>query len=140
MFVHGCHCRMCQRQSGAAFAVNALIEADRVHQLGGTVEGVSMPSPSGSGQNIYRCPECRIAVWSNYLVLPGGIAEAVHFVRVGTLDDPDTMPPDIHIYTASKQPWFDLPANAMAVEQSYDFTEVWPTESIDRRMALLNAV
>ena len=30
MFVHCCHCRDCQRQTGSAFVLNALIEADRV--------------------------------------------------------------------------------------------------------------
>ena len=100
LIVHCCHCRWCQRETGASFALNALIEADRVELLGGAPEVVVTPSESGVGQRISRCPQCRIAVWSNY----GGSGDKIRFVRVGTLDEPDRLPPDIHIYTASKQP------------------------------------
>src|SRR5512141_1581924 len=85
LFVHCCHCRWCQRETGASFALNALIEADRVRLLQGEVEVVDTPSESGKGQKIVRCPKCHIAVWSNY----GGGGDVVRFVRVGTLDDPD---------------------------------------------------
>ncbi len=82
-----------------------MIEADRVELLAGEVDVVNTPSNSGKGQKISRCPRCRIAVWSNY----AGAGEAVRFVRVGTLDQPDLLPPDIHIFTESKQPWVVLP-------------------------------
>jgi hypothetical protein len=111
-----------------------------VQLLQGTVEKVAVPSPSGKGQNISRCPKCRVAVWSNYIVLAGGIGEAVHFVRVGTLDDPDGISPDMHIYTSSKQPWLVLPPDAPAVEEYYKTEETWPRESLDRRAVLLDAV
>ena len=101
LFVHCCHCRWCQRESGAAFALNAMIEADRVVNLGVEPDLVDTPSDSGLGQKIARCPHCRVAVWSHY----AGSGPAVRFVRVGTLDDPDLLPPDVHIFTASKQPW-----------------------------------
>lgn len=135
MFVHCCHCRWCQRQTGAAFALNALIEADRVQLLQGEVEIVPVPSPSGRGQKISRCPKCRIAVWSNY----GGAGDAVHFIRVGTLDDPDRFPPDIHIFTSSKQPWVMLPPGARAVPEYYRLEETWPKESRERRAAAIAA-
>jgi hypothetical protein len=133
LFVHCCHCRWCQRETGTAFALNALIEADRVQLLGGEVEVIDTPSASGRGQKISRCPRCRIAVWSNY----GGGGDAVRFVRVGTLDEPDRLPPDIHIYTASKQPWVVLPAGATAVDEYYRASEHWPQESLQRRAALI---
>lgn len=132
LFVHCCHCRWCQRDSGTAFAMNAMIEADRVERLGGDVEVIDTPTLSGKGQKISRCPKCRIAVWSNY----AGAGSAVHFVRVGTLDEPDRLPPDIHIFTMSKQPWVVLPAGVPAVEEYYDRTEMWPKESLDRFTAL----
>lgn len=128
LYVHCCHCRWCQRESGAAFALNALIEADRVEHLGAEPEIVDTPSESGRGQLIARCPACRIAVWSNY-----GGATFARFVRVGTLDNPDAFPPDIHIFTASKQPWVVLPPGARAVPEYYDFRAEWPAESIERR-------
>lgn len=140
LFVHCCHCRWCQRQTGASFALNALIEADRVQLLQGTVEKVAMPSPSGKGQNIFRCPKCWVAVWSNYIVLAGGIGAAVHFVRVGTLDDPDRISPDMHIYASSKQPWLVLPPGTPAVDEYYSTKDTWPQESLDRRAVLLDAV
>ena len=118
MFVHCCHCRWCQRETGASFALNALIEADRVILLEGEPEVVNTPSNSGKGQKISRCPKCHIALWSNY----AGAGDAVRFIRVGTLDEPDRLPPDIHIFTSSKQPWVVLPPGAPAVKKYYDRT------------------
>lgn len=132
MFVHCCHCRWCQRETGAAFALNALIESDRVILLKGTPGEVNTPSKSGKGQKIARCSACRIALWSNY----AGAGEAVRFVRVGTLDQPDHLPPDIHIFTASKQPWVVLPPGAAAVEEFYELKEHWPKDSLARWRAL----
>lgn len=132
LVVHACHCRRCQRQTGTAFAVNALIEADRVEVVGGSPVSVDVETDSGKGQRIWRCPTCQVAVWSNYLV--GGAQ--LHFVRVGTLDDPDAVPPDIHIYTASKLPWVVIPEGARAAEAYYRASEVWSPESLERREAL----
>ncbi len=132
MFVHCCHCRWCQRESGSAFALNAMIESDRVILLQGAPEMVDTPSNSGKGQKIMRCPNCRVALWSHY----GGAGDAVCFVRVGSLDEPDRLPPDIHIFTISKQPWVVLPSNFPSVEEYYSAKEYWPEESIARRKAL----
>ena len=133
LFVHCCHCRWCQRESGASFALNAMIEADRVTRLGQPPELVNTPSASGSGQLIARCPACKVAVWSHY----AGAGPLVAFVRVGTLDNPDLLPPDIHIFTASKQPWVVLPAATPAVAEYYEREHFWPAGSLDRRRALL---
>jgi hypothetical protein len=135
MFVHCCHCRWCQRETGASFALNAMIESDRVTLLHGDVEMVDTPSNSGKGQKIARCPKCHIAVWSHY----AGAGDAVSFVRVGTLDDPDRLPPDVHIFTASKQPWVVLPTGVPAVAEYYKAAELWPKESLARREVLLAA-
>ena len=128
LFVNCCHCRWCQRETGSAFVLNAMIEADRVTLLSGKPEMVLTPSESGKGQKIWRCPNCRIAVWSNY----AGAGERIDFVRVGTLDEPDRLPPDIHIYTASKQPWVVLPPGALSVAEFYDLPTTWPAESLER--------
>ena len=133
LFVHCCHCRWCQRETGASFALNALIEADRVQLLQGEVEVINTPSNSSKGQKISRCPRCRIAVWSNY----AGAGDAVRFIRVGTLDEPDRLPPDIHIYTASKQPWVVLPPDIPAVAEYYRASERWPKEGLERYAALM---
>ena len=132
MFVHCCHCRWCQRESGASFALNAMIESERVELSSGKPEIVNTPSNSGKGQLIARCPTCRIAVWSNY----SGAGDKVRFVRVGTLDNPDQCPPDIHIFTSSKQPWVVLPAGMPAVLEYYKTADYWPADSLARRKAI----
>jgi hypothetical protein len=133
LFVHCCHCRWCQRETGASFALNAMIEADRVVVLAGMPEVVLTPTSSGKGQKVTRCPTCRVALWSNY----AGAGDAIRFVRVGTLEQPDRLPPDIHIFTMSKQPWVVLPPGTPAVEAYYDRERYWPAESLARRRALL---
>ena len=132
LFVHCCHCRWCQRETGAAFALNAMIESERVVLLKGQPEIVNTPSLSGKGQKISRCPACRIALWSNY----AGAGDAVRFVRIGTLDEPDRLPPDIHIFTSSKQPWVAIPPGMPAVAEYYKRSDYWPKESLERLAAL----
>ncbi len=133
LFVHCCHCHWCPRETGASYALNAMIEADRVTLLQGRPEMVRTPSNSGKGQTIWRCPDCRIALWSNY----SGAGDKVHFIRVGTLDEAHRLPPDIHIYTASKQPWIVIPDGHPAVEAYYEREEYWPEESLARRRRIL---
>jgi hypothetical protein len=135
MFVHCCHCHWCQRETGASFALNAMIEADRVTLLKGKPEMVLTPSASGNGQHIARCPDCRIALWSNY----AGAGEKVHFVRVGTLDEADRLPPDIHIFASSKQPWVVIPDGQPVVNEYYEREKYWPEESIARRNRILGS-
>ena len=133
LIVHCCHCRWCQRETGSAFVLNALIESTRLELIAGHPELVSTPSNSGKGQRIARCPNCRVAVWSHY----AGLGDLMSFVRVGTLDEPDRFPPDVHIYTQSKQPWVVLPAGARAFNEYYKSRDVWSAESLARREALL---
>jgi hypothetical protein len=132
MFVHCCHCRDCQRQTGSAFVLNALIETDRVVVLHGEVRRSAMPTDSGRPHGIDRCVACGTAVWSEY----GGVA-ALRFVRVGTLDDPEALPPDVHIYTRSKLSWVALPSGVPAFKAYYDSKALWPAASLERRRAIL---
>ena len=110
LFVHCCHCLNCQRQTGSAFVINLLIEADRVESLAADARPVDVPRDDGSSQRIYRCPACQVAVWSRYT------RPDVLFVRGGTLDDPSAVTPDVHIYTRSKVPWVTLPESVPAFE------------------------
>jgi hypothetical protein len=132
LFVHCCHCRWCQRESGSAFALNAMIETDRVELLEGQPEMLENPSASGKGQHFARCPQCRIAVWSHY----AGAGPLVSFIRVGTLDEPDRLPPDIHIFTSTRQPWVVLGEGIPAMPEYYDRKKYWPVESLERAQAL----
>ena len=131
MFVHCCHCRDCQRQTGSAFVLNALIETDRVELSAGRAGGRGVPTDSGRPHDIYRCPACRTAVWSDY-----GGRPALRFVRVGTLDDPAALTPDVHIYTRSKLPWVGCRKACPAFEAYYDTKTLWPAASLERRRAL----
>jgi hypothetical protein len=135
MIVHCCHCRYCQRETGAAFALNAMIEHDHLQLTAAEPAIVLTPSLSGKGQRIARCPQCQVAVYSHY----AGLGELASFVRVGTLDEPDRLPPDLHIFTASRQPWVVLPPGARAFEEYYDREQEWPAESLARRRTLLDS-
>jgi hypothetical protein len=130
LFVHCCHCRNCQRQTGSAFVVNLLIEADRLELLTGGPQAVDVPRDDGSKQRIYRCPICQVALYSHY-----GWPEVL-FVRGGTLDEPSAVPPDIHIYTRSKLPWITVPDGVPAVEAYYDAKALWPAASLERMKAI----
>jgi len=131
MFVHCCHCLNCQRQTGSAFVVNLLIEADRVEVVAGEPRAADVPRDDGSTQRIYRCPACQVAVFSEYT------RPQVWFVRAGTLDDPAVVSPDVHIYTRSKLDWLVLPDDVPAFEVYYDTKALWPPASYQRLRAAL---
>ena len=129
LFVHCCHCLNCQRQTGSAFVINVLIEADRVELLAGEPHGVDVPRARGT-QRIWRCPTCQSAVYSRYT------SPRVRFVRAGTLDDPAGVAPDVHIYTRTKLPWVELPDSVPAFATYYDTKKLWPAASLERLEAL----
>ena len=133
LIVHCCHCRWCQRETGTAFALNAMIEAEHVVHSQAEPDLIDTPSLSGRGQKIARCPKCRIALWSNY----GGAGPILRFVRIGTLDTPHVLQPDVHIYTSSKQPWVQLPQGVPAVLEYYEVERMWSPQSLARRDAFL---
>ena len=135
MIVHCCHCRWCQRETGSAFVLNAVIESDRLEILG-SPDYLMTPSESGAGQEIARCPVCRVALWSHY----ANSGRRSSFVRVGTLDDPARCPPDVHIFTSSKQPWVVLPEGAKVFAEFYPSADgVWSADAQARWRALLAA-
>jgi len=125
LIVHCCHCTWCQRESGAAFALNALIESNSLELLNEPPEKVATPSASGRNQDIWRCSRCKVAVWSHY----AGFGDKVSFVRVGTLDTGHGISPDIHIYTTTKQPWVVIPEGSATADEFYSLKEVWPDDS-----------
>ncbi len=135
IIVHCCHCSWCQRETGTAFALNAMIETEHVELLGDTPERVDIPSASGKGQAVLRCPSCKVAVWSHY----AGARDRAAFVRVGTLDDPSSAPPDVHIYRADSLPWVRLPDGAEEFAQYYsrsDLVRLRGEDALARLMAV----
>ena len=146
LIVNCCHCLWCQRESGGAFVLNAMIEADRVQITTGNsplfvrTPTHSCPNPveGNDGQLIARCPKCYVAVWSNYS------GPNVTVVRVATFDDPNILPPDVHVFTESKTKWLTLPEDARVFPRFYQKQNVWSRESlerveaVDRKMQLHN--
>ncbi len=133
LFTHCCHCTWCQRETGSAFALNAMIETDRLALEKGKVEMTNTPSASGRGQDIARCPACHVALWSHY----PEAGEKIAFVRVGTLKTGHGIAPDVHIYTSTKQDWVKLNEGVPGFEEFYDPLECWPEKSLARYMALM---
>lgn len=134
MFTHCCHCLECQRQSGSAFAINGLIEAGRIEILSGVPMGTPLPTESGKPHIVYRCPDCQTVVWSDY-----GAREYLLFLRIGTLDNPQQVSPDVHIFTRSKLDWVHLPEQVPAFDVFYDMKALWPPEALARRQAASDA-
>ena len=131
LFIHCCHCLNWQRQTGSAFVINLMIEANRVKTVAGAPQPVEVPRDDGSTQRIFRCPTCQVAVFSEYS-LP-----QVRFVRAGTLDDPTAVAPDVHIFTRSKLPWVTLPDSVPAFNVYYDMKKLWPATSLERLETLM---
>ena len=132
MFINCCHCRDCQRQTGSAFVINAIIETGQIDVSSGKPQPVRVPTDSGRPHDIYRCPRCHTALWSDY-----GGRPKLRFVRAGTLDNPSALAPDAHIFTRSKLPWVGLPAGVPAFEVYYELDKLWSPESLARRRAIL---
>jgi hypothetical protein len=132
--VHCCHCTDCQRHTGSAFVLNAIIETSAIKMLRGKLLAVPVPRAFGP-HDIYRCPKCKVALWSDY-----GHRPQIRFVRVGTLDDPSAIRPDIHIYTETKMPWLKLPKNTPTFREYYDRKKVWPLKSQQRLKKALAVV
>ncbi len=132
MRVHCCHCSNCQRQTGSAFVLNAIIETSLIKRLRGRPEPVAVPR-AHAPHDIYRCRKCKVAVWSDY-----GRRPQIRFVRVGTLDDPSALKPDMHIYTRAKLPWVKLPQGTPAFREYYVTKKVWPKNSLRRLNTALN--
>lgn len=130
LIVHACHCSYCQKETGSAFVLNAMVETDQVEWVEGEPEAIDTPSASGRGQLIFRCPTCRVAVASQYG------SRRLRFMRVGTLDDPNQCPPDVHIFTSTKQRWLALPETAKVFDDFYDVPSVWPASSLERYQTL----
>ena len=130
MFVHACHCLLCQRQTGGAFIIHAMIETDRLRVLSSAPYSHGLPTGSGGSHTIYRCPDCQVAVFSDY-----GNQPWERLVKVGTLDDPSRLKPNAHIFIRSKLPWISLPPDVPSFDEFYDLPSLWPHSSYKRKLA-----
>ncbi|KAB8217700.1 Mss4-like protein [Aspergillus novoparasiticus] len=137
LFIHCCHCTDCQRETGSAFALNMLIESEHVKILtGAELQVITTASDRDPGQQILRCAKCYVALRSFY----PDHGPFISFIRVGTLDQPRVVTPDIHLFVRSKVPWLLLPDGVLKKEELYNIEEVWTEQSILRRKAVLPKV
>ena len=127
LIVHACHCRDCQRITGSAFVINLWIEKEFV-QASGRPKSFRLTGGTGKSHDVFFCERCGAYLWSFYHAAPG---EAL-FVRAGTLDQPEKIKPDVHIFTRSKLPWLRLPNDVPAFETFYKIDQVWPAASRER--------
>jgi len=129
LIVHACHCRDCQRLTGAPFVVNLWIERRHVVPSGAPPHSFTTSAGSGKPHDVSFCGTCSTAVWSRYHAPPGDTL----FVRAGALDDPTFVVPDAHIFTRTKLPWLALPEGVRAFPAMYsDFAAVWPADKLAR--------
>lgn len=133
IFVNQCYCRLCQRQTGAASAVNAFIETTELHHASGALTEHEFTTGSGGKQIVVRCATCGTPVWSHY----SGLDRRAAAVRVGTLDDPSKVGLDALIYTRDKPEWAALTANTPNFEAYYNYADLLPPERMARLGALL---
>lgn len=135
LFTHCCHCTWCQRETGSAFVLNGIIETSCVDVVSGAPEEIMTPSESGQGQIIARCPTCHVALWSTY----SSAGPKFRFVRIGTLDETERVPPDIHIFTSTKLPWITLDDGKPVMTEYYRRSTHWPEWALERRKRALEA-
>ena len=127
LIVHACHCHDCQRLTGSAFVTNIWIERKFVDAGRSNPQSFRLKGGTGQPHDVYFCAVCGTYLWGHYHA--GG---DTLLVRVGTLDDPSPFKPDVHIFTRSKLPWFEVPKGVPAFEAFYKLDDVWSAESLKR--------
>lgn len=103
--VAACHCTRCRRQSGAAYSVNLVIRASSMSVEGSLAVFEEHDTESGELLRREFCGACGSPIRSVPTATPKFVA-----VKAGTLDDPAPFPPQLHIWTRSKLPWVQIPA------------------------------
>ena len=110
--IYGCHCTECQHQSGSAFGISMLVARDGVSFTHGTAKTWTRTADKGRKIDCMFCPDCG----TRLVHLPQQRPQ-IAIIRAGTLDDTSGVYLVGHIWTRSKQPWFQVPAGAVTYEQ-----------------------
>lgn len=139
MITHCCHCTLCQRETGSAFALNAVIECYNFNITSSATPLIlgrpSPSSPSGENHLIAHCPNpnCNVDIFAHY-----GANKATVYLKTGTLDDESRkrVEPDVHIFTSTKVKWLDLRGEVEkgvpVCEEFYEREDFWSKESLVR--------
>jgi hypothetical protein len=99
-----CHCRDCQRATGAAFLSGLAVPQDAL-EVTGAVTYFDTENESGNTSSRGFCPECGARILGRSTGMPGLV-----MVHATSLDDPSRFQPTMHIFMASAQPW-DTPVD-----------------------------
>lgn len=94
---------------------------------------ICIPTQSQLGQTVAHCPACHTGMWSYYA--DGG--PHVAYVRVGTLDKPWEVAPDVHIYTRSRQPFLAVNDGKPQFEGYYPSRDALLRDDARERMEVL---
>lgn len=132
LFCYACHCIDCQKDTGSAFALHAVIEAFNIKVISETrpklLTLIQDPSKPQAKSRHSLCPKCGTVLWGN----DPQWDHAVSNVRIGTLDFPGIMEPDMHMFVGSKLGWIDLPKDAKTSRRGFDYKTTWPKSSLKR--------
>jgi hypothetical protein len=94
-----CHCRDCQRTTGSPYSMELMV-ADDGFEIEGSLSSYVVTGDSGKPVTRWFCSACGSGIYLESAADPGYV-----FLKVGSLDDASWVKPDVHIYTAAKQPW-----------------------------------
>ncbi|KAF2844681.1 hypothetical protein T440DRAFT_473197 [Plenodomus tracheiphilus IPT5] len=128
LYCYACHCADCQKSTGSAFSLYLNIEVFNIRILSDTAPiAIIREKKPGQLDRHVECPRCKAELWSNNM-----LGDAIADVRVGTLDFPSLMEPDVHIFIDSKLDWVVLPEGAKTTPKDYELKDFWPKSSLKR--------
>ena len=133
LFTHACHCADCQRSTGSAFVIHTLTTKSGF-KISGETKSTTLPTGSGAGYDPHFSSKCGTFIWCEYHVAPKGFL----VLRTGTLDKPNNVEPEAHIFTTQKLPWLPLPKDVPCFPEMYNRIETWPeasNQTMDRLVA-----
>lgn len=101
--VYNCHCKDCQRFSGAAWTMSMPTRRAHVELMSGELRSYDNTSDSGRVIRMHSCRTCNTRLWNEPLSAPD-----IFVVRAGTLDDLDWAVPVGNIWTDSRAAWAEI--------------------------------
>jgi hypothetical protein len=116
---YACHCTDCQTRSGSSFTLQQTVFLNDLKVTGTFAEGGST-QPSGAQARLFACPACQCRIYGTSDARPG-----IAIIRAGTFDHSQTIVPDFHVWTQSKQPWVTMPPGAVALATQPEDTPSW---------------
>jgi hypothetical protein len=120
--VYACHCHQCQRWTGSAFSLQALVDETLLTATGPVVTAEMRTADRLSVQRV--CGRCHARLFNTNTRRPG-----VAVVRAGTLDRSEELRCAAHIFTAHRQRWVAVPADVPS------WPEAAPPGGLERALA-----